>query len=113
MKLPNISKPRFNELADVKQRNPLPTRNYGPGKRGAIILREELVEWIASLPKDIESSKPRELPGNLFHPQNPRKPERQLVASSQRPFALRYMPAIVLDTVFIAQMGTLTKFRAD
>lgn len=113
MKLPHISKPRFNELADVKQRNPLPTHNYGPGKRGAIILREELVEWVASLPKDIGSSKPRELPGNEFHPQNPRKPEQQFVASSRRPFALRYTPAIVFDTVFIAQMGTLTKICAD
>ena len=61
MKLPRISKPCFNELADVKQRNPLSTHNYGPGKRGTIILREELVEWIASLPKGIGNGKPGEL----------------------------------------------------
>lgn len=62
MKLLRISKPRFYELTDLKQRNPLPTHNYGPGKRGTIILREELVEWIASLPKGIGNGKPGELP---------------------------------------------------
>ena len=40
---------------------PLPTHNYGPGKRGTIILREELIEWIASLPKGIGNGKPGEL----------------------------------------------------
>lgn len=61
MRLLRISKPRFYELTDLKQRNPLPTHNYGPGKRGTIILREELVEWIASLPKGIGNGKPGEL----------------------------------------------------
>ncbi len=60
MKLLRISKPRFYELTDLKQRNPLPTHNYGPGKRGTIILREELVEWITSLPKGIGNGKPGE-----------------------------------------------------
>ena len=36
MRLLRISKPRFYELTDLKQRNPLPTHNYGPGKRGTI-----------------------------------------------------------------------------
>ena len=61
MRLLRISKPRFYELTDLKQRNPLPTHNYGPGKRGTIILREEFVEWIASLPKGIGNGKPGEL----------------------------------------------------
>ena len=61
MRLLRISKPRFYELTDLEQRNPLPTHNYGPGKRGTIILREELVEWIASLPKGIGNGKPGEL----------------------------------------------------
>ena len=61
MRLLRISKPRFYELTDLKQRNPLPTHNYGPGKRGTIILREELIEWVASLPKGIGNGKPGEL----------------------------------------------------
>ena len=60
MRLLRISKPRFYELTDLKQRNPLPTHNYGPGKRGTIILREELIEWVASLPKGIGNGKPGE-----------------------------------------------------
>ena len=51
MRLLRISKPRFYELTDLKQRNPLPDAQLRPGKRGTIILREELIEWVASLPK--------------------------------------------------------------
>ena len=61
MRLLRISKLRFYELTDHKQSNPLPTHNYGPGKRGTIILREELIEWIASLPKGIGNGKSGEL----------------------------------------------------
>lgn len=62
IRLLHISKKRFYELADLKQRNPSPTHNYGPGKRGTIILREELLEWLEGLPNGVGNGKPGELP---------------------------------------------------
>ena len=50
MRLLRISKPRFYELTDLKQRNPLPTHNHLLGKRG-VILRAKLIEWVASCPR--------------------------------------------------------------
>lgn len=62
IRLLHISKKRFYELADLKHRNPSPTHNYGPGKRGTIILREELLEWLEGLPNGVGNGKPGELP---------------------------------------------------
>lgn len=62
IRLLHISKKRFYELADLKQRSPSPTHNYGPGKRGTIILREELLEWLEGLPNGVGNGKPGELP---------------------------------------------------
>ena len=83
MRLLRISKPRFYELTDLKQRNPLPTHNYGPGKRGTIILREELIEWVASLRKGIGNGKPGELQ-ELFsrEPQRTRTYGRRVIATA-------------------------------
>lgn len=62
IRLLHISKKRFYELANLEQRNPSPTHNYGPGKRGTIILREELLEWLKGLPNGVGNGKPGELP---------------------------------------------------
>ena len=85
MRLLRISKPRFYELTDLKQRNPLPTHNYGPGKRGTIILREELIEWVASLPKGIGNGKPRRVTRRLAfsrEPQRTRTYGRRVIATA-------------------------------
>ena len=73
MKLLRISKPRFYELTDLKQRNPRSScaRSSSNGSRPC--------------PRASGTASPASCPKISLHQQNPRKPERRFAASSRRP----------------------------